>query len=106
MKRRLDSSINGFLSDFGGFLGVGVVVCGVMSLNEFASEMESISGVKSVRMLEGDVLQVVWFGEPADYSTQRRELRDEYPNVTQTSPPADSPSATPDKMPIEYFVES
>jgi len=101
------NDINRVLSCFGGFLGVGVVVYGVMSLNEFASEMESISGVKSVRMLEGSsVLQVTWQGEPADYSKQRRELRDAYPSVTQTSPPADSPSTTPDKMPVEYFVES
>lgn len=75
-------------------------------MESFADEMEAISGVENVRWLESGVLQVIWSGEPMDYSQQRREIRDSYPDVTQTSPPASSPSVSADKMPIEYFVES
>jgi len=75
-----------------------------MSLQDFQEEIDSISGVKRTVMITDETLQVTWFGKPADYSTQIRELRNEYPQIAQVEPPTDDlPTRTGDAMPIVYY---
>lgn len=80
-----------------------------MSLESFEKKIGAISGVRRTAYLEDEngepVLQVVWFGEPADYSNRVRKLRSEHPNITQVEAPEGEPTKTPDAMPIEYYSE-
>lgn len=66
------------------------------------SEFESIDGVKKVVETDSGLLKVMWEGNPSNYKSDLREIRNNH-NHTVVDTPEGEDEETSDFQPIQYI---